>query len=517
MQLSKTSMESSEMKAGSRGNLTLDKDFNVPDLKEDIERVIVVKGSVTLEECECLVDRVKLKGLVHYRLLYTTPNENRSLCYMEGVLPFSENVHIDGVLPTDHCRVRMDVEDLSISLVNSRKIIVKALIGYTVHVYGEDPVEIATELENGNGVECLYKKLSYTKRMVDNKDIFRIKEEMTLPQSKPNIGELVWYSVNMNSIETKLIDQAVQLDGELNLFVIYQAEEEGQPLQYLTMEIPFAGTVEVAGANSDMVAVIETGLADVEVLIRPDMDGEERGLEVLASVTLDLQVYEDVEMTLLSDVFAPNVEIVEHQIPFDYEMILTKNAAKTRVSERVKLNKNQDKMMQICQVEGSVKIDEEQITDDGLQVDGVVLATILYISSNDRHPISSMEAMVPFTYLVELNNLRAEDRYEICPQLEQLSAVMLDGDEIELKAQVDLNIAAFEKGRTFGIDEIEVQPLPYEKIKALPAMVGYIVKSGDTLWSIAKKYYTTIDNIRQINHLENDKLTEGQKLLIVKS
>ncbi len=517
MQLSKTSMESSLIKANTRGSLTLDKDFNVPDLKEDIDKVIVVKGSVTLEECECLVDRVKLKGLVQYRVLYTTPNGERPLCFMEGVLPFMETVHIEGVLPTDHCRLHLEVEDLNISLVNSRKIIVKALVSYAIHVFGEDEVELATEIENGNGVECLYKKLTYTKRIVDKKDVFRVKEELSLPQAKPNIGELLWYSVNMNSIETKLVDQAVQLNGELGLFVIYQAEEEGQPLQYLSMEIPFSGDVEISGVTADMLAVVDTGLADVEVLIRPDGDGESRGLEVTASIALDLQIYEDMQTTLLSDVFAPNVEITQRQVPFDYEMILMKNAARTRVSERIKLNKNQDKIMQICQAEGSVKIDEEQMTKEGLKVDGVILATILYISSNDRYPISSMEAMVPFTYLVEMQELKPEDRYEINPQLEQLSAVMLDGDELELKAQVGLNIAAFEKGQVQGMDEIEVNPLPYEKIKALPAMVGYIVKNGDTLWSIAKRYYTTIDNIRQINHLENDMLTEGQKLLIVKS
>ncbi len=516
MQLSKTTMESSEMKAHARGNLTLDKDFNVPDLKEDIDKIIVVKGRAVLEECECLVDRVKIKGLVHFRVLYATPNEERPLCYMEGMIPFAENIHMEGVLPTDRCRVRLDVEDLNVSLVNSRKVIVKTLVGYAIHVYGEDTVEIATELENGNGVECLYKKLTYSKRIVDNKDVFCIKEEVSLSQAKPNIGELLWYSVNINSMETKLIEQAVSLSGELGLFVIYQAEEEGLPLQYLTMEIPFSGTVEVAGAASDMVAVIQTNLSEVEVLIRPDADGEERKLEVQAQVALELLVYEDMEITLLADVFAPNVEMIDHQTAFEYENILMKNAAKTRVSERIKLNQNQDKMMQICQVEGSVKIDEEQMTEEGLKVDGVILATILYISSNDRHPISSMEAMVPFTYLVEMQDMKQGDRYEISPELEQLSAVMLDSDEMELKAQVDLNIAAFERGTCLGIDEIDVQPLPYEKLKALPAMIGYIVREGDTLWSIAKKYYTTIDNIRNINHLESDMLTAGQKLLIVK-
>lgn len=517
MELSKTSMECNEMKAGTKGSLTLDKDFNVPDLKEDIDKIIVAKGEVCLEECECMVDRVKLSGTVHYRILYTTPNEARPLCYMEGILPFAENVHMDGVLPTDHCRAHLDIDDLNISTVNSRKIAVKVLVGYVMQVYGEDQIEIATELSNANGMECLYKKLSYTRRMVDNKDVFRIKEEVALPQSKPNIGELLWYSVNLDSIETKLIDHAIMLEGELNLFVIYQSEDENEPLQYLTMEIPFDGSVDVAGADTQMVAVIETGLTDVEVLIKPDADGEERGLEVIASVTLDIQVYEDRQMTILSDVFAPNVEIIDEQTPFDYEMVLSKNAAKMRVAEKIRLNRNQDKMLQLCQAEGSVKVDEERVTEDGLQIDGVVLATIIYISANDRHPVSSMEAMIPFTYLVEMQNMRDQDRYEMHPRLEQLQAVMLDGDEIELKAQVGLDIVAFEKGQATGITELDVQPLPYEKIKALPAMTGYMVQDGDTLWSIAKKYYTTIDGIRQINHLENDDLKSGQKLLIVKN
>ncbi len=43
---------------------------------------------------------------------------------------------------------------------------------------------------------------------------------------------------------------------------------------------------------------------------------------------------------------------------------------------------------------------------------------------------------------------------------------------------------------------------------------AYIVVSGDNLWSIAKKYKTTVDKIRQANKLKSDKLSIGQKLLI---
>lgn len=43
---------------------------------------------------------------------------------------------------------------------------------------------------------------------------------------------------------------------------------------------------------------------------------------------------------------------------------------------------------------------------------------------------------------------------------------------------------------------------------------GYIVKSGDTLYSIAKKYNTSIDNIKKLNNLSSNNLSIGQVLKI---
>ena len=49
-----------------------------------------------------------------------------------------------------------------------------------------------------------------------------------------------------------------------------------------------------------------------------------------------------------------------------------------------------------------------------------------------------------------------------------------------------------------------------------PGIVGYIVRDGDSIWSIAKKYYSSLDSIREVNNLENDSIKKGDKLLVVK-
>lgn len=45
----------------------------------------------------------------------------------------------------------------------------------------------------------------------------------------------------------------------------------------------------------------------------------------------------------------------------------------------------------------------------------------------------------------------------------------------------------------------------------------YKVKKGDSLWDIAKEYNTTVDTLKKINNLSNDKLTINQQLFIPKS
>ena len=45
----------------------------------------------------------------------------------------------------------------------------------------------------------------------------------------------------------------------------------------------------------------------------------------------------------------------------------------------------------------------------------------------------------------------------------------------------------------------------------------HTVKKGDTLWSIAKKYKTTVDKIANVNNIvDENKIDIGQKILIIR-
>ena len=42
----------------------------------------------------------------------------------------------------------------------------------------------------------------------------------------------------------------------------------------------------------------------------------------------------------------------------------------------------------------------------------------------------------------------------------------------------------------------------------------YVVKSGDTLYSIAREFNTTVDKLKELNNLSNNTLSIGQILIV---
>ena len=55
-----------------------------------------------------------------------------------------------------------------------------------------------------------------------------------------------------------------------------------------------------------------------------------------------------------------------------------------------------------------------------------------------------------------------------------------------------------------------------EELESRPGIVGYFVQQGDTLWNLAKKYNTTVENIKEVNYMEKEGINKGDKILIFK-
>ena len=136
---------------------------------------------------------------------------------------------------------------------------------------------------------------------------------------------------------------------------------------------------------------------------------------------------------------------------------------------------------------------------------------------NDNERIGCVTRELPFSQKIDAAGIREDSFYTVSAAVEQLNTVMLGSDELEIKLIAGLDALILNPMDTQVITELEEEPLDYNVIKKLPGICGYIVKAGDSLWNIAKKHYTTVERIMELNNLPSENIKPGTKLLITRS
>ena len=292
--------------------------------------------------------------------------------------------------------------------------------------------------------------------------------------------------------------------------------DEENPLQWLEQAIPFTGEAECSGCTPDMIPNIEVSMVQSSMEIAPDADGEERILQMDAVLELDLKLYREETVSLLQDVYTPKKKTVPVTSPRKLESLLVRNCSKCRISDRLKLQESQNKILQICHSEGKIKVDETRTVENGILAEGVLELRILYIVSDDEMPFYAMEAAVPFSQVVEAEGISENCRYHLRTDLEQLSTTMIDSNEIEVKAVMNLNAVVLNVRKEEIIEEIREEELDPEELQNMPGIVCYLVQPGDTLWDIAKQFYTTPEEIQKLNQLKSEEIKPLDSLLLIK-
>ena len=73
----------------------LDEDFNVPDVKRDVQRIILSEGKIHIEDIKRVENYVRVTGELLFKVLYVTDEGETKITSLEGRIPFEEMVYTD--------------------------------------------------------------------------------------------------------------------------------------------------------------------------------------------------------------------------------------------------------------------------------------------------------------------------------------------------------------------------------------------------------------------------------------
>ena len=325
---------------------------------------------------------------------------------------------------------------------------------------------------------------------------------------------MLWSDIANRRLDTRLAVDELQLTGELLVFCFYESPDG--KIDWVEQAIPYQGRVDCYGVDDTMYHHVQANLEDVHADMRVDEDGEMRIIGIEGTLKLYIEIYEEEKMDVLEDVYSLEKNYIPKMEEVSYEQLVLQNQSKCKVMERLSIPELRNEVLQICHSSGTIRIDRMDKREDGIYVEGALYIRFLYVKANDDMPFDTWQGVVPFSYLIECANMTDNIKYHISSTLEQLSITLQGGDEIEVKAV--LVFCGFFKRleQTEMIQDIMVESLNMEEIEKRPSIVGYIVKEGDDLWSLAKRYATSMEAIREVNGVTEEKLKPGDRLLIFK-
>lgn len=518
MELMKRNIHMDSLRCKASMQMTLEDDVIISDSRPDVAKLILDRGNVLIEEIKVADDHVTVTGKLEFCILYQAERKAQGRvepAEMAGTIPFDETIFMEGVRGGDDVSVDWELEDMTVSVINSRKVSVQSLISLYAtckDIYDE---ELAVDLYSEEPVEFRKKTVDAVAMTVNKKDVFRIKEEVEIPGSFPNIYSMIWWEISPGVVEFKVLEDKISVQGDLKAFFLYRGEGEEEEIYHYETTLPFAGVLECRGVREGMIPEITYRAENRELEVRPDFDGEERVITFEECLELDICIYEEEQLDILSDVYGVVREVSVFSKEAELKKLLARSSGKTKISDHFSSEDNAA-LHKILHTSAELQITDQNVLDEGIEITGMVNVKVFCRTGDEESPYSVVKGSMPFTYMLEANGV---DHKCICPVqacVDQLTAAIIDTGEVDVKCVLFFRANVYQKRQERIIEQVQVSELDAEKLAALPGIAVYMVKEGESLWDIGKRYYVTIDALKQMNNLSGDEVKAGDKILVVK-
>lgn len=520
MELMKRNIHMDRLKCKASTQITLENDVIIPDARPDAAKLIMDKGTVTIEEVRVTDDHVNVKGRLTFQVLYLMENGSASddranIADMEGSIAFEEPIFMEGIENTDHVNVSWQLEDLSIELINSRKLSAKSVISLNLVCETIFDEEIAVDLVSQEPVEYRKKNLDIAAMMIRKKDIFRMNEEVEIPGSFPNIFSMIWADVQPGAVEFKVLDDKISVQGEMRAFFLYRGEGEEMEICHYETTLPFAGTLDCTGCREGMIPEITYRTQNKEVEVRPDFDGEERIITFEQSLELDICIYEEEKIDILSDVYGVVNEVQVLEKNADFRRLLARCQGKTKLAAHFQAE-NGIVIYRVLHTVSKLQMNRENILENGIELTGVVDLQIFYESIQEDQKYGVINGSIPFQYILEAEGADEKCICNVQAAVNQMTVPVIDAGEVDVKCVLFFRTNIYRGWTQKIVEQIVVSDADMDKMASLPSIAVYMVKEGESLWDIGKRYYVPISVIKETNELEHDEVKAGDRILIVK-
>ncbi len=477
-------------------------DMIVPDSKPDILNTICTSGVVCIYKKEVQDDKIRIDGNINTYIMYMADDTNDRVRGLSTSLDFSENVQVANSKEGMTCKLEANLKSIEAKVINGRKVGIKAVIEVEIKLYSNEDVQIINSLQNAENVKMLKEDLMVNS-LVGTGDTKIYAKDTIKIDSADNLAEILKAQVCICDKDIKVSYNKILTKSEAEIKIMYLTEDNR--INTITARVPVVGFIDIPNVTEDNICDVDYEIRNI--VLKPNSI-EEHSIYVEIEIGVMASVYEERQINLIQDLYSPseNMEFNKKKITVLTNKRTTRETMQIR--EKVQLEGMDNRS--IIDVDVQPIIEKETKSKNRIVYEGEL--QLRFILSNSDLQVDTRTAKIPFDYAIsdleDGENVNSNMAIEVANQ----DFVVQDGGMVTANLDMLVNTDSYRNTNMSIIDEIQANG---EREAEDYSILMYIVKKDDTLWKIAKRFGSTIDDIVRTNGIEDEnRIDVGQKLFI---
>lgn len=472
-------------------DVSVECDIVIPDYLPAAVRVCRADAMPAVKDVLSSKDRISLEGAAELCVFYI--GEGGGLQMVRQTAPFSQNVDVPGVKEDSRVLCDVSTDRVTARLQSSRRLSVRATFWAGLRCENSQAVELPPT-EEWNDMELLTGEMSASEPAGLVTKVIAVEEEIEVPPSLPAIGELVRCQPTCVVSETKPIAGKIVVKGSARLTFLYRTSEGA--LRSMENEIPFTSVFDMPDVDDACGCFVAVRSCTGEYKVFENGDGENRFIGVTLELTVEAAAYRNRKFGCVLDAFstkyACETKIGELKTEYVAECPRLQNV------KRVKAE-SEEELIRVITSSASARLSDVSLDGRMLTVGGRL--RVWTICENSDGGAVSLEKEEPFEITAALEEVYGEVSCLESVAVEGVNAsIAAGGVELRVSLSVGLLVRAAERVRY-------VSDVSVDEGKKLPRRSGVLLcypYSGETLWSIAKRYHVGQSGIQSANELSDD-------------
>lgn len=397
------------------------------------------------------------------------------------------------------------VKSIECKILNGRKIKVTATLQLDMVVYSNENVDIIKQVNNIQDIQSLEKDLKVNSLVGEGCSKAYAKDTLVI-DNIDNLAEILKVDLAIVNKDIKISYNKVLGKADIAVKMMYLTDDNR--IKLLENKIPVMGFVDVENIDDSKLCDMKYKLKNM--LVKPN-PVEEHSIYIEIEVELYARVYENKDIKLIQDLYSPSECLNYNQRSVN--TMANKCEVKNMCNIREKVMIPEINGNELYDVEVKPVILNKNVTKSRVMFEGEIELNFIF-NSNNASRIDVKQSRLPFNFNV--------DSQEICPDMNIDTSIEVSnqdfvvGTDGTIDSKIDLEFT-LNMSNTIEINIIDEVSIDETRDKQIYSMIIYFVKPGDTLWGIAKKFRSTVQDITRVNNIEDaNKIYAGQQLFIPK-